>query len=188
MISNKVIFGATVAAGCLSAGVSALAVEQPPLISTAMEVASRATSSSEVISLNLTNLLVLLALKVAIVVLGYMTGALGSVGFSSEANASARAETVGESLLKMDKSEMTGSMCFLLYTSGDEAKLDCMARFACESNEVAEKLLDAGKMWYKMHKIINTVPFHDKYVNIMDKVKEGIEQGKAGKSCKSFKW
>ena len=28
-----------------------------------------------------------------IVVLGYMTGALGSVGFSSEANASARAET-----------------------------------------------------------------------------------------------
>ena len=43
-------------------------------------------------------------------------------------------------------------------------------RFACESDEVAEKMLSAGKMWYKMHKIINTVPFQEKYKSIMDKV------------------
>ena len=30
--------------------------------------------------------------------------------------------------MNMDKNEMTGGMCFLLYTAGDDSKLDCMAR------------------------------------------------------------
>jgi len=186
MLSKPAGFGCVVGAMVLG-GVNGLAVEQPPFLATAMEVASRATTSSEVISLNLTNLLVLLALKVAIIVIGLMTGVIGGTSAASS-TASARAETFGESMMNMDDNEMTGGMCFLLYTGGDESKLDCMARFACESDEVAKKLLDAGKMWYKMHKIINTVPFHEKYMDIMDKVSEGIKNKKAGKSCKKYKW
>merc|ERR1719454_460347 len=45
-----------------------------PFLQTALEVVSRASSSSEVLSLNLTNLIILLALKVAIVAFGLFSG------------------------------------------------------------------------------------------------------------------
>ena len=47
--------------------VSALAAaEDAPFLATALEVVSRASTSSEVLSLNLTNLIILIALKVSI--------------------------------------------------------------------------------------------------------------------------
>ena len=47
--------------------VSALAAAQEaPLLNTALEVIARASTSSEVLSLNLTNLIILIALKVNI--------------------------------------------------------------------------------------------------------------------------
>merc|ERR1712087_979725 len=52
-----------------------------PFLQTALEVVSRASSSSEVLSLNLTNLVILLALKVAIVAFGLFSG--GATGRSS---------------------------------------------------------------------------------------------------------
>ena len=44
------------------------AAESAPLLETALEVVSRASTSSEVLSLNLTNLIILIALKVSAVV------------------------------------------------------------------------------------------------------------------------
>ena len=41
------------------------AAEEAPLLATALEVMSRASTSSEVLSLNLTNLIILIALKVS---------------------------------------------------------------------------------------------------------------------------
>ena len=40
------------------------AAQEAPLLTTALEVVSRASTSSEVLSLNLTNLIILIALKV----------------------------------------------------------------------------------------------------------------------------
>merc|ERR1711963_934378 len=48
--------------------------EAAPLLATALEVVSRASTSSEVLSLNLTNLIILIALKIAIVVFGLVSG------------------------------------------------------------------------------------------------------------------
>ena len=42
------------------------AAEDAPFLATALEVVSRASTSSEVLSLNLTNLIILIALKVSI--------------------------------------------------------------------------------------------------------------------------
>merc|ERR1711971_1101944 len=93
-----------------SAMLGLVAAQEAPLLTTALEVMSRASTSSEVLSLNLTNLIILIALKVAIIVFGLVSGG-GVTGRSSE---EATAVT---------PSDLTGGMCFLLYTGGDEDKL-----------------------------------------------------------------
>merc|ERR1711970_1312528 len=124
----------------------------PPFLQTALEVVSRASSSSEVLSLNLTNLVILLALKVAIVAFGLFSG--GATGRSSH--------TEGADL-SLSQTDMTGGLCFLLLTGGDEEKLSCVQRSACESPISAANYLQAAKMWYKMHKLIKAIPFEEKY-------------------------
>merc|ERR1711868_360166 len=131
--------------------------EAAPLLATALEVVSRASTSSEVLSLNLTNLIILIALKVAIIVFGLVSGG-GVTGRSNEEQTA------------VTPSDLTGGMCFLLYTSGDEDKLSCMARAACESPVAADNYLAAAKMWYKMHKLIQAVPFNTKYTAIMETI------------------
>merc|ERR1712027_191978 len=145
----------------------------PPFLQTALEVVSRASSSSEVLSLNLTNLIILLALKVAIVAFGLFSGgATGRSGADSE----------------LSQADMTGGMCFLLYTGGDEEKLNCVARAACESPVAADNYLAAAKMWYKMHKLIQAVPFSEKYNVIMETLYSASEHAKAGGQCSKYNW
>ena len=74
----------------------------------------------------------------------------------------------GEAPTSVSKSDLTGGMCFLLYTGGDESKLNCVARAACESPVAADNYLAAAKMWYKMHKLIQAVPFSEKYNVVME--------------------
>merc|ERR1712002_100419 len=146
----------------------------PPFLQTALEVVSRASSSSEVLSLNLTNLIILLALKVAIVAFGLFSGgATGRSGADSE----------------LSQADLTGGMCFLLYTGGDEEKLSCIARAACDSPVSADNYLAAAKMWYKMHKIIQAVPFTAKYQTIMETVYDASEYAKNGGECSAkYNW
>merc|ERR1719486_1390866 len=99
-------------AGIGSAVLALAAAEDAPFLATALEVVSRASTSSEVLSLNLTNLIILIALKVAIIVFGLVSGG-GVTGRSGEAPTS------------VSKADLTGGMCFLLYTGGDESKLNC---------------------------------------------------------------
>merc|ERR1719225_592773 len=70
-------------------------------------------------------------------------------------------------------------MCFLMYTSGDEAKFDCMQRTVCEDPYLASDYLTAAKMWYKMHNMLKSiVPFSEKYSKIMYAVQEASEYGR----------
>ena len=55
------------------------------------------------------------------------------------------------------QTDPSAGMCFLLYTGGDEEKLSCMARAACESPVAADNYLAAAKLWYKMHKLIQVL-------------------------------
>ena len=72
-------------------------------------------------------------LKVAIVVFGLVSGG-GVTGRSGEAPTS------------VSKSDLTGGMCFLLYTGGDERKRNCLARAACDSPVTADSYMTAAKM------------------------------------------
>merc|ERR1712111_249881 len=135
----------------------AAAQDEAPLLATALEVMSRASTSSEVLSLNLTNLIILIALKIAIVVFGLVSGG-GVTGRSDDQPTS------------VSQTDLTGGMCFLLYTGGDESKLSCIARAACESPSEADNYLSAAKLWYKMSKLIKAVPFNTRYTSIMETV------------------
>merc|ERR1719150_2290899 len=90
--------------------------------------------------------------------------------------------------IEMAKSDLTGGMCFLLYTGGDEDKLSCVARAACESPVAADNYLAAAKMWYKMHKLIQAVPFSEKYSVIMETLYDASEHAKTGGNCSKYNW
>merc|ERR1711872_198327 len=84
-----------------------------PMLNTAIEFIARASSTSEVLTLNLTNLLILLVLKALIFGFGlFSVGGVGGVGRS--------ADEVAEPFIT--QADMTGGMCFLMYTSGAEEK------------------------------------------------------------------
>ena len=121
-----------------------------PMIRTAMEFIGRASTTSNVLTLNLTNLLILLILKAIIIGFGIFAaggGSLGGVGRSADG---------GERKGVVTQSDMTGGMCFLMYTSGAEEKMDCIRRTACEDPYLATDYITAAKMWYKMHKLMQS--------------------------------
>merc|ERR1711910_76026 len=148
-----------------------------PLLQTAVEVFSRATTSSEVLSLNLTALIILGILKAAVIAFGLSGGTL-----LSSTNRSAQGRS-SQGAVGVSASDMTGGLCFLLFTSGDPEKISCVQRSACESPESAKDLLSAAKMWKKMHAIINAVPYSDKYTELVEAVYPAVRVGEEGDSC-----
>jgi len=152
-------------------------------VQTAVEVLSRATSSSEVLTLNLTALIILGILKAAVVAFGLSGGSLLSSTNRSFQGRSSQGEAAGVSA-----SDMTGGLCFLLFTSGDPEKISCVQRSACESPQSAKDLLSAAKMWKKMHAIINAVPYSDKYTELVEAVYSAVRVGEEGDNCAQFAW
>ena len=148
-----------------------------PLLNTAMEVFSRATSNSEVLSLNLTGLIILLVLKVAVVAFGLSGGSLAAL--------TGRASHQAPS---MSPSSLTGGLCFLLFTSGEEDKLSCLQRSACEDPTSAKDLLSAAKIWRKMHGIIKAVPYSDQYSQLVEALYSAVRMGEEGEECTQFSW
>merc|ERR1711920_1203456 len=103
-----------------------------PLVELTSELLARASSTSEVLTLNLTNLLILIVLKAII---------FGSSARSAE-------ET------SLSQADLSGGMCFIMYTSGAEEKLSCIQRTACEDPKTASEYSTAAKMVYKVHKMV----------------------------------
>merc|ERR1711992_394366 len=115
-----------------------MGADSSELVTTALEFLARASSTSEVLTLNLTNLLILLVLKALI--FGFGLFSVGGTGRSADSSL-------------VTQSDLTGGMCFLMFTSGAEEKLDCIQRTACEDPYLASDYLTAAKMLYKVHKI-----------------------------------
>jgi len=147
-----------------------------PMINNAIQFLARASSTSEVLTLNLTNLLILLVLKALI--FGFGLFSVGGIGRSADSATPA-----------VTQSDLNGGLCFMMYASGFEEKFDCIKRTACEDPYLASDYLTAAKMWYKMHKILKVVPFQDKYAKIMYAVKEAADYGKTGSDCSAqYTW
>ncbi len=138
----KYFVGAIVLATCL-AGTYA---DDSPLVATTLEFLARASSTSEVLTLNLTNLFILGVLAAAAIAFGIFTVGDGTARSADGTTA------VGSSVLT--QSALTGGMCFMMYTSGVEEKLSCIQRSACDDPKTATDYLTAAKMWYKIHKLM----------------------------------
>ena len=133
---RKVLYSGAVLATVIA---GASAEQEMPVVQEAMELLARASSTSEVLTLNLTNLLILLVLKALI--FGFGLFSVGGTGRSAEGVA-------------VTPADMTGGMCFMMFMSGAEEKLSCIERTACEDPYLATDYLTASKMIYKGYKIV----------------------------------
>ena len=137
---RKVLYsGAVLAAVIAGASADGDVTDEMPVVQQAMELMARASSTSEVLTLNLTNLLILLVLKALI--FGFGLFSVGGTGRSAEGVA-------------VTPADMTGGMCFMMFMSGAEEKLSCIERTACEDPYLATDYLTASKMIYKGYKIV----------------------------------
>ena len=132
---RKVLYSGAVLAAVIA---GASAEKEMPVVQEAMEFLARQTQS-EVLTLNLTNLLILLVLKALI--FGFGLFSVGGTGRSAEGVA-------------VTPADMTGGMCFMMFMSGAEEKLSCIERTACEDPYLATDYLTASKMIYKGYKIV----------------------------------
>jgi len=140
-----------------------------------MEFLARASSTSEVLTLNITNLIILLIAKAIIIGFGIFAGGVGGQARSSE-NSPA-----------ITQSDLTGGMCFLMYTSGEDSKLSCIQRTACADPKTAAEYVTAAKMWYKVHKLLN-VPFDTKYETVLNALEDAKSHALSGGDCAIYKW
>merc|ERR1712021_94720 len=139
-----------------------------PLVELTSELLARASSTSEVLTLNLTNLLILIVLKAIIFGFG-----LFSVGSSARSNSE---ET------SISQSDLSGGMCFIMYTSGADEKLSCIQRTACEDPKTASEYATAAKMVYKVHKMVG-LNFSPKYETVLNALEDAKSHSLRGGDC-----
>jgi len=139
------------------------------------ELLARASSTSEVLTLNLTNLIILILLK------GIVFG-MGMFSVSSVFSARSAQETS-----IVSKSDLSGGMCFILYASGAEEKLSCIQRTACEDPKTASEYATAAKMVHKVHKMVR-VNFSSKYETVLNALEDAKSHSLRGGDCTVYAW
>lgn len=181
ILKMNYFYGTVVMASCLAA---AYADQEPDLMREAMGLIARASSTSEVLTLNLTNLLILLVLKALIFGFGLFSfGNSNSASYSSYSSYSRSAQDTS-----ITETELSGGLCFMEFTSGQMEKLSCVQRSACEDPRTADKYLTGAKMWYNLHKYMGVIPFNGEYVEIMNAVEKAKDHAIAGGDCALFPW
>lgn len=170
---RKVLYSGAVLAAVIAGASAGQPADEMPVVQEALEFLARASSTSEVLTLNLTNLLILLVLKALI--FGFGLFSVGGTGRSAEGVA-------------VTPADMTGGMCFMMFMSGAEEKLSCIERTACEDPYLATDYLTASKMIYKGYKIVG-MHIADKYATVMNAVNDALEHGKTGGDCSArYHW
>merc|ERR1711944_246186 len=143
-----------------------------PLVEIASDFLARASSTSEVLTLNLTNLLILIVLKALI--FGFGLFSVGSSARSADDTA-------------LTQADLSGGMCFMMYTSGAEEKLSCIQRTACEDPKTASEYSTAAKMVYKLHKMLG-LNFSSKYETVLNAVEDAKSHSLRGGDCAIYPW
>merc|ERR1712226_1706925 len=134
-------------------------MEASPLVANAMEALARASSTSEVLTLNITNLIILGIIKALIIGAGIF---------------------LGSQTVSITNGDLKGGLCFMMSASGAYEKLDCVKRSACEDPKTAKDSLQGAKMWMKLHQLMKVVPFEERYYDIMTHVQEAVDVAAAG--------
>jgi hypothetical protein len=75
----------------------------------------------------------------------------------------------------------------MMHMAGDESKLSCVQRTACNEPKVATEYNTASKMMYKMFKLLN-VDVPDTYINVMSAVEDAKNEALKGGNCAKYNW
>ena len=154
------------AAVILTAASAAETSSSSSLLDAAGDLVARALSSSNVLTLNLTNVIILVILKVIIFVGGlfvlnstsgstYSSGLSGLFGRREDGDSTNSVDTDRPSAA-ITTTDLRGGMCFLLYTSGAEDRLGCLLQAACLDPQTADSYLVAAKYWQQAHQFLKT--------------------------------
>jgi hypothetical protein len=144
----------------VSAGAAPAAPSSSSLLDAAGDLMARALSSSNVLTLNLTNVVILVILKIIIFVGGlFVLNSTSSTGGSSglfgrsEDDLDNEVGGGGSPSAALTATDLRGGMCFLLFTSGAEDRLGCLLESACLDPRAAESYLSAANMWQQANQL-----------------------------------
>ncbi|XP_076682508.1 uncharacterized protein LOC143376265 [Andrena cerasifolii] len=128
------------------------------LLEVAKELVQRSSSSSQVLNLNLSNLLLLLVLKAVVFGAGY----IGNHGYKGRELEEENVVSEGEVALALG------------YLMGDT----CLYRAACEEPRVAKEYLGAAEMIIETMKLLpQSLPAEEQYEKTMAEFRKAIEHG-----------
>ncbi|XP_049825695.1 uncharacterized protein LOC109595031 [Aethina tumida] len=132
-----------------------------------------AGGSSQVVSLNLTNLFVLVLLKALIF-------AAGSLGAGTWKGGLARSNEGGETILSDEE-----ILLFLGYLSGRPGENGCLQKISCKQPEQAKRYVAAGDMLIKAARMFTLDP-DPSYDYVLQEVDNAAELGRNGGDCEQF--
>lgn len=147
---------------------------------------ARSHSASEVLTLNLTNLLILIVLKAVIFGIGLFY--FGGVSFKGGYNHDNHHGWSGRSLTEkntsfMSENELLLMLTYLLGSATDN--YECMYRVACEDPVHAKTYLNASKMMMKGAKYAKKyVSVDPKYEHIVGGLQQAIQVKQKGGICR----
>ncbi|XP_044254731.1 uncharacterized protein LOC123005157 [Tribolium madens] len=133
-----------------------------------------ASGGSQVVSLNLTNLLVLVLLKALIF-------AAGSLGTGTWKGGLGRSSDGEEQILTEDE-----VLLFLSYLTGSPGDNGCLQNVACQQPQQAKKYVSAGDMLLKATKMLALDPDRS-YEYVLKEVEQAADVGLTGGDCARFR-
>lgn len=134
---------------------------------------STGTGGSQVVSLNLTNLLVLVLLKALIF-------AAGSLGANTWKGGLGRSNEDSNEILSEDE-----ILLYLTYLTGAPGDNGCLQSVSCRQPEQAKKYTTAGEVLLKTSKMLALGP-DVTYAKVLQEVEEAADVGLAGGDCSRF--
>ncbi|XP_050424477.1 uncharacterized protein LOC126835737 isoform X2 [Adelges cooleyi] len=132
-------------------------------------------TSSQTLSLNVSNVMLMVVLKALIWGAAYMTG--GHKGRKEESSSG-----LGDIISEADILMFLG---FLV--ADDSGQYDCLNRVACEQPTKATSYLKSAEMVWNAAKILDgIVPMDSKYEKMLNRLQEAIEDGRANADCQAI--
>lgn len=114
-------------------------VQLLPLAAQFLQQQARLSTTSEVLTLNMTNLLILLAIKAVVFLFGFVGTGAG------------RSSTIDP--IGFDQSDLLIFLSYAIAKTSDD--YDCLNRVACERPEKLQEYLTASKMMMKVSKLLS---------------------------------
>lgn len=130
------------------------------------------TSASQVVSLNITNLLVLILLKALI----FAAGSIGAGAFKG-----------GHSRSASDDQIITDEefLMYLSYLTGSPGDNGCLQNIACQKPEEAKRYLLAGDVILKTARTMSVKP-DESYFYVLQELEEAIRYGMRNGDCNRY--